>query len=103
MACPVQRLVPARSAPRTSTSRARDDRPLRALHVRARDVWRTLTQESPMRPTTILPALLLLVPLSAGAQEQPRSPMGSRYTLVLDQLSGFRASAFGGNGFTYAG
>ena len=43
----------------------------------------------------------LLVPQRASAQQA--DTMGARYTLVIDQLSGFRASAFGGNPFGYAG
>jgi hypothetical protein len=48
-------------------------------------------------------AVLLLLPTEAFAQRELLNPMGSKYTLVIDQLSGFRASAFGGNGFSYAG
>jgi hypothetical protein len=58
-----------------------------------------------MRRTILLAAVLavsLVLPATAHAQ-RPTDQMGSRYTLVIDQLSGFRASAFGGNGFSYAG
>jgi hypothetical protein len=49
-------------------------------------------------------AVLLLLPTEAFAQRELLNPMGSKYTLVIDQLSGFRASAFnGGAGFSYAG
>jgi hypothetical protein len=48
--------------------------------------------------------LLLLIPKEAFAQQRELlNPMGSKYTLVIDQLSGFRASAFQGEGLSYAG
>src|SRR5262249_8193411 len=58
-----------------------------------------------MRSTIFTIPILLataFVSSEARAQEAGNS-MGAKYTLVIDQLSGFRASAFGGNGFSYAG
>jgi hypothetical protein len=49
--------------------------------------------------------LLPTLPTEAFAQRELLNPMGSKYTLVIDQLSGFRVGAFGQNnyGFSYAG
>jgi hypothetical protein len=43
---------------------------------------------------------VLLLPAEAFAQ---LTPMGSKTSIVIDMVSGFRVSAFGGNGFSYAG